>query len=47
MAHLMGQLGCTPDPQAVLPLLSCAATLATVDVPQPAYVYSLLLLDKF
>ena len=47
MAHLMGQLGFTPDPQAALPLLSRAATLATVNVPQPAYVYSLLLLDKF
>ncbi|KAI0760006.1 hypothetical protein C8Q74DRAFT_1293305 [Fomes fomentarius] len=47
MAHLMGQLGFQSDPQAALPLLNRAATLATIDVPQPAYVYGLLLLNEF
>ncbi|KAH9848310.1 HCP-like protein [Lenzites betulinus] len=47
MAKLMGQLGFRPDPQAALPLLSRAATLATIEVPQPAYVYGLLLLNEF
>ena len=47
MAHLMGQLGFTADPQAALPFLNRAATLATIDVPQPAYVYGLLLLNEF
>ncbi|CDO76800.1 hypothetical protein BN946_scf184978.g29 [Trametes cinnabarina] len=47
MAHLMGQLGFQPDPKAALPLLYRAATLATVEVPQPAYVYGLLLLNEF
>ncbi|TBU41304.1 HCP-like protein [Dichomitus squalens] len=47
MAHLMGQLGFTADPQAALPLLNRAATLATIEVPQPAYVYGLLLLNEF
>lgn len=47
MANLMGQLGFPADPQAALPLLNRAATLATIDVPQPAYVYALLLLNEF
>ncbi|KAI0716270.1 hypothetical protein C8Q76DRAFT_692038 [Earliella scabrosa] len=47
MANLMGQLGFPADPQAALPLLNRAATLATTDVPQPAYVYGLLLLNEF
>ncbi|OBZ65105.1 Chitin synthase regulatory factor 4, partial [Grifola frondosa] len=47
MANLMGQLNCRASPEAALPLLNRAATLATVDVPQPAYVYGLLLLDEF
>ncbi|KAI0739282.1 hypothetical protein C8Q80DRAFT_1112956 [Daedaleopsis nitida] len=47
MAHLMGQLGFPADPQAALPLLNRAATLATIEVPQPAYVYGLLLLNEF
>ncbi|KAI8969754.1 hypothetical protein BD414DRAFT_502548 [Trametes punicea] len=47
MAHLMGQLGFQPDPKAALPLLHRAATLATIEVPQPAYVYGLLLLNEF
>lgn len=47
MAHLMGQLGLPPSPEAAVPLLQRAATLATVEVPQPAYVYGLLLLAEF
>ncbi|KZT64644.1 HCP-like protein [Daedalea quercina L-15889] len=47
MANLMGQLGLPPNPEAALPLLHRAATLASVDVPQPAYVYGLLLLNEF
>ena len=43
----MGRLGLPADPQAALPLLNRAATLATIDVPQPAYVYGLLLLNEF
>ncbi|KAF9444740.1 HCP-like protein [Macrolepiota fuliginosa MF-IS2] len=47
MAHLLGQLGLQANPQLAIPLLSRAATLATVHVPQPAYVYALLLLNEF
>ncbi|KAH9915623.1 uncharacterized protein B0H18DRAFT_1096908 [Fomitopsis serialis] len=47
MANLMGQLSLPPNPEAALPLLNRAATLASVDVPQPAYVYGLLLLNEF
>ncbi|KAI0300592.1 hypothetical protein B0F90DRAFT_1817633 [Multifurca ochricompacta] len=47
MAHLMGQLGLPSNPEAAIPLLQRAATLATVDVPQPAYVFGLLLLGEF
>ena len=47
MANLMGQLALPPNPEAALPLLNRAATLASVDVPQPAYVYGLLLLNEF
>ena len=47
MAHLMGQLGLPPNPEAALPLLQRAATIASVDVPQPAYVFGLLLLGEF
>ncbi len=47
MAHLMGQLQLPASAEAALPLLSQAATLATVEVPQPAYVYGLLLLAEF
>ena len=47
MAHLMGQLGLPSSPEAAVPLLHRAATLASVDVPQPAYVYGLLLLQEF
>ncbi|KAI9451956.1 hypothetical protein F5148DRAFT_1301022 [Russula earlei] len=47
MAHLMAQLGLSASPEDALPLLQRAATLATVDVPQPAYVFGLLLLGEF
>jgi TPR repeat protein len=47
MAHLVGQLGLPANPEAALPLLQRAATLATVDSPQPAYVFGLLLLGEF
>ena len=43
----MGQLGLQPSFEAAIPLLQRAATLATVDGPQPAYVYGLLLLQEF
>ncbi|KAF7763415.1 hypothetical protein Agabi119p4_7952 [Agaricus bisporus var. burnettii] len=47
MAHLLGQLDLPVDPHLAIPLLSRAATLATTTVPQPAYVYALLLLNEF
>jgi len=47
MAHLMGQLGLPASFETALPLLQRAAILASVDVPQPAYVYGLLLLSEF
>ena len=48
MAHLQGQLGITPpNPQNAIALLQRAAVLASTDVPQPAYVYALLLLGEF
>ncbi|KZV75975.1 HCP-like protein [Peniophora sp. CONT] len=47
MAHLLGQLGLPPNPAQALPLLQRAATLATTSVPQPAYVFALLLLGQF
>lgn len=47
MAHLMGQLGLPANPEAALPLLTRAAENATIEVPQPAYVYGLLLLNEF
>jgi TPR repeat protein len=47
MAHLMGQLGLPSSPETAIPLLHRAATLASIEVPQPAYVYALLLLSEF
>ncbi|KAG9313607.1 HCP-like protein [Chiua virens] len=47
MAHLMGQLGFSAQPEVGLSLIHRAATLASVQVPQPAYVYGLLLLGEF
>ena len=43
----MGQLGLSAQPEVGLPLIQRAATLASVQVPQPAYVYGLLLLGEF
>ena len=47
MAHLLGQLGLPIRPDIALPLLQRAATLATIQIAQPAYVYALLLLGEF
>ena len=47
MAHLLGQLSLQPNITVALPLLRRAATLASLQVPQPAYVYALLLLSEF
>lgn len=47
MAHLMGQLGLPAQPEIGISLIHRAATLASVQVPQPAYVYGLLLLGEF
>ncbi|EIW78742.1 HCP-like protein [Coniophora puteana RWD-64-598 SS2] len=47
MANLMGQLGLPVAYDAAIPLLHRAATLASIQVPQPAYVYGLLLLGEF
>jgi len=45
MAHLLSQLSLQPNITIALPLLRRAATLASLQVPQPAYVYALLLLS--
>ncbi|TFK37925.1 hypothetical protein BDQ12DRAFT_684353 [Crucibulum laeve] len=47
MAHLLGQLGLPSNPAMAIPLLHRAATIASLEVPQPAYVYALLLLSEF
>jgi TPR repeat protein len=47
MAHLMGQLNLPVNPQAAALLLHRTATLASLVVPQPGYVYALLLLSEF
>jgi TPR repeat protein len=47
MANLLGQLNIPADMQKAIPLLRNAAFSASIDVPQPAYVYGLLLLDEF
>jgi hypothetical protein len=46
MARLLGQLALPASPAEALALLHHAATLATTDVPQPAYVYGWLLLGE-
>lgn len=43
MAYFLGQLGLNPDPFAAVPLLRQAYQLASIDCPQPAYVYGMLL----
>ncbi|TEB18322.1 HCP-like protein [Coprinellus micaceus] len=47
MAQLLGQLGMEGDVGKALPILQRAAVLASLECPQPAYVYSLLLLSEF
>ncbi|KAG8743604.1 hypothetical protein FRC10_011667 [Ceratobasidium sp. 414] len=47
MAHLLGQLGFPSTPSLAVGLLREAADLATVDVPQPSYVFGMLLLGEF
>ncbi|KIK60278.1 hypothetical protein GYMLUDRAFT_43568 [Collybiopsis luxurians FD-317 M1] len=47
MAQLLGQLNLPPSPETALPLLHRAAVLSSIDTPQPAYVYALLLLGEF
>lgn len=47
MAHLLGQLSLPSSPERALPLLHTAAINSTVRVPQPAYVFALLLLSSF
>lgn len=43
MAHLLGQLGLSPDPSAALPILELSAESCSIDFPQPSYVYGMLL----
>ncbi|KAG8875798.1 hypothetical protein FRB97_004716 [Tulasnella sp. 331] len=47
MATLLGQLSVSKNPQTAIALLRQAADQADVDVPQPAYVYGMLLLGEF
>jgi TPR repeat protein len=47
MAHLLGQLVLSASPHLALPLLQRAAASASLTVPQPAYVYALILLGEF
>ena len=47
MAHLLGQLGLAPSPEIAMSLLYQAATRATLENPQPAYVFALILLAEF
>lgn len=47
MAHLMGQLGLPASTEKAVPLLHRAATLASINVPQPACTFGLLLLAEF
>lgn len=47
MAHLLGQLGLAPNPEIAMALLYQAATRATLENPQPAYVFALILLAEF
>ncbi|KAE9397679.1 HCP-like protein [Gymnopus androsaceus JB14] len=44
---LLGQLTLPSSPETALPLLHRAALLSSIDTPQPAYVYALLLLGEF
>ncbi|KAJ6571659.1 hypothetical protein B0H19DRAFT_1219035 [Mycena capillaripes] len=46
-AHLLAQLGMQADASAALPYLHQAAVRATLQCPQPAYVFALILLGEF
>ncbi|KAK7046617.1 hypothetical protein R3P38DRAFT_2689045, partial [Favolaschia claudopus] len=46
-AHLLGQLNLDVNPTTALPYLHQAATRATLQCPQPAYVFALILLGEF
>ncbi|CAK5272640.1 unnamed protein product [Mycena citricolor] len=46
-AHLLAQLGLPADLGAALPNLHQAACRATLQCPQPAYVFALILLSEF
>ena len=43
----MGQLNLQANPNLAMPRLHRAATLASARVPQPAYIFALLLLNEF
>jgi TPR repeat protein len=43
----MGQVGLPPEPEVAIPLLRRAASLATIDAPQAAYVFGMLLAGEF
>ncbi|KAJ7274892.1 hypothetical protein C8J57DRAFT_1177748 [Mycena rebaudengoi] len=47
IAHLLSQLALPTDPVIALPLLHRAAQRANLHVPQPAYVFALILLNEF
>lgn len=47
MAHLLGQLGLDVNLNTAISLLQRAAGLATLQVPQPAYAFALVLLNEF
>ncbi|KAJ7686233.1 hypothetical protein B0H17DRAFT_1204438 [Mycena rosella] len=47
IAHLLGQLSLAPNPATALPFLSKAAARASLQCPQPAYVFALILLGEF
>jgi TPR repeat protein len=46
MAHLLGQLRLAPNPTIALPLLRTASDISTIDFPQPAYLYGMLLSNE-
>ncbi|ESK92306.1 chitin synthase activator [Moniliophthora roreri MCA 2997] len=47
MACLLGQLGLPANMERAMSLLRGAASASSLDAPQPAYVYALLLLGEF
>lgn len=46
-ACLMGQLGMVPDHRRALTLLRHAANQVTIDTPEPAYIYGMVLVQEF